>query len=133
MKFMNAVSPSRSRSGPHGSSSETGGSAKASGAWPEADAGCGGAAPTDSDRGSSAAKDANGGGATGAADSGSGSGSASDVGGGSDGAASAGGSADSDPRGSAGAGETVGARATEASGGDRSFIAACPVREARQP
>src|ERR1700722_17311238 len=119
MKFMNAVSPSRSRSGPHGSSSETSGTAKASGAGMEADAGCcGGAATTDWDRGSSAAEGANGGGATGAADSGSGSGSASDVGGGSDGAASAGGSADSDPRGSAGAGETVGARATEASGGD---------------
>jgi hypothetical protein len=40
--------------------------------------------------------------------------------------------AGAESKGSAGGGEMVGAGAAEASGGERSFIAACPVSEARQ-
>ena len=45
---------------------------------------------------------------------------------------SAGVSAGAESKGSAGGGETVDVGAAEASGGERSFIAACPVSEARQ-
>src|SRR6185437_9752907 len=139
MKFMKSASPSRSRSGPHGSSTETSGRAKGSGAEGEADAGWGegsvGAARggVGSGRGSSGTEDSSGGGVTGdASDSGRGSGcgSAEAVCDGFDGAAA---SADASAvtGGSAGGGEAVGVGATEASGGERSFIAACPQEETR--
>src|SRR5690348_952371 len=81
MKFMNAVSPSRSRSGPQGSSSEIRGSAKASGDA-ETDAGLAsgsdGGVPASSGRDSTGAEDSSGGGVMrGVADSGASSGSGS--------------------------------------------------------
>src|SRR3984957_6991701 len=131
MKFMNSVSPSRSRSGPQGSSSETSGSVEGFGGELTADAGGAAAATSSSGKGSAGAEDSSGGGVTG--------GAADSIGGSDCGAASmasaegsAGVSAGAESKGSAGGDETVDVGAAEASGGERSFIALCPVREARQ-
>src|ERR1700722_9756520 len=125
MKFMNAVSPSRSRSGPQGASSETSGSAKRSKDGGEGD----GAATTSSGRGP---KDSSGDGVFGGAADSIG---VSDCGAAStpwaEGSACI--SAITGSGGSAGGSETVVLGAAEASGGERSFIAACPGTEARQP